>query len=151
MKSEEILNKIEREGLKPASLIKRVIAMSIDDFLISFLVVLSFWDLFSSAKTYEEAIILVDKLFVYIFLAYTLYHWIFVFLYGKTVGKMIVKIRVVDENTFDNPSVINSLIRSIMRNFDEMFFYLGMLYAVVDPLNRAIHDIVGRCVVIEDN
>jgi len=151
VKSEEILNKIEREGLKPASLIKRVIAMSIDDFLISFLVVLSFWDLFSSAKTYEEAIILVDKLFVYIFLAYTLYHWIFVFLYGKTVGKMIVKIRVVDENTFDNPSVINSLIRSIMRNFDEMFFYLGMLYAVVDPLNRAIHDIVGRCVVIEDN
>ncbi|MEO1923318.1 MAG: RDD family protein [Nautiliaceae bacterium] len=151
MKSEEIINKIEREGLKPASLMKRVIAMSIDDFLISFLVVLSFWDLFSSAKTYEEAIILVDKLFIYIFLAYTLYHWIFVFLYGKTVGKMVVKIRVVDENTFDNPSVINALIRSIMRNFDEMFFYLGMLYAVVDPLNRAIHDIVGRCVVIEDN
>jgi len=64
---------------------------------------------------------------------------------------MIVKIKVIDVQTFDNPSWGKSLIRSVTRNFDEMFFYLGMLYALVDPLNRAIHDIAGNSVVVEDN
>ena len=150
MKTEEIIEKLERENLKPASLMKRAISMSIDDFLVSLIVVIAFYNQFSAAKTYEEVMILVDKLFLYIFVAYTLYHWLFVALYGKTVGKMIVKIRVVDIETLDNPSYGRAFIRSVVRNFDEMFFYLGMLYAIVDPLNRAIHDIVGKCVVIED-
>ena len=89
------------------------------------------------------------EMFIYIFIAYTLYHWIFIALYGKTIGKMVTKIRVVDVKTLDNPSWGKSLIRSIVRNFDEMFFYLGMAYAIVDPLNRAIHDIVGNSVVVE--
>ncbi len=148
---ENIADKLEREGFKIASLSKRIIAMSIDDLLISFLVVIAFFDSFANAKTYEEMIILTDKLFVYIFIAYTLYHWIFVALYGKTLGKMIVKIKVIDIQTLDTPTHLRAFIRSLFRNFDEMFFYLGMLYAIVDPLNRAIHDIVGRAVVVEDN
>jgi uncharacterized RDD family membrane protein YckC len=63
---------------------------------------------------------------------------------------MVTKIRAVDVKTLDNPSWGKSLIRSIVRNFDEMFFYLGMAYAIVNPLNRAIHDVVGQCVVVED-
>ncbi|MEO1928710.1 MAG: RDD family protein [Nautiliaceae bacterium] len=94
--------------------------------------------------------ILVDKLFGFIFIAYTIYHWIFVALYGKTIGKMVTKIRVVDIETLDNPSHLRAFLRSFVRNFDEMFFYMGMAYAIFDPLNRAIHDIVGKCVVIED-
>ncbi|WP_457564506.1 RDD family protein [Caminibacter sp.] len=150
MRAEEISEKLQREGLKPASLFKRAISMTIDDFLVSLIVIIAFYNQFSAAKTYEEVIILVDKLFLFIFAAYTLYHWLFIALYGKTIGKMIVKIRCVDIETLDNPPHIRALIRSIVRNFDEMFFYLGMLYAVVDPLNRAIHDIVGKCVVIEE-
>jgi uncharacterized RDD family membrane protein YckC len=148
---EEIINKLDREGLRVASLTKRIIAMSIDDFLVSILVVIAFWGQFQSAKTYEEMILLVDKLFVFIFIAYLLYHYIFVALYGKTIGKMVVKIRVVDVETLDNPSHLRAFIRSLVRYFDEAFFYLGMLYAIPDPLNRAIHDIVGKAVVIEDN
>ena len=147
---EEIINKLDREGLKPASIIKRIIAMSIDDVLISIIIVLAFSSSFASAKTYEEVWILTNELFGYIITAYTLYHWIFITIYGKTVGKMITKIRVVDIETLDNPSWIRSFIRSVMRNFDEMFFYLGMAYAIVDPLNRAIHDMVGKSVVVED-
>jgi len=147
---EEIINRLDREGLKVASISKRIVAMSIDDLLISFLVVIAFIDKFQVAKSYEELLLLTDSLFIYIFIAYTLYHWIFISLYGKTIGKMVVKIRVVDVNTLDNPNFLNSFIRSVVRNFSEMFFYLGMFYAFVDPLNRAIHDVVGKCVVIED-
>jgi len=146
---EELVAKLDREGLKIASISKRAIAMAIDDFLVSFIIVIAFSSQFEHAKTYEDVIVLTYTLFGYIFITYTLYHWIFVSLYGKTVGKMITKIRVIDTDTLDNPSWMRSLIRSVMRNFDEMFFYLGMAYAIVDPLNRAVHDIVGKCVVVE--
>jgi len=147
---EEIIDKLNREELKVASITKRAIAMMIDDFLISFIIVFAFFSQFSNIKTYEELLILTDKLLLFILIIYTLYHWIFIALYGKTIGKMVAKIRVVDIKTLDNPSWGKSLIRSIMRNFDVMFFYLGMAYAIVDPLNRTIHDIAGSDVVIED-
>jgi len=147
---EEIINKLNREGFKKASLTKRIIAMSIDDILVSLIIVFAFSSSFAAAKTYEQVLMLTNELFGYIITAYTLYHWIFITIYGKTVGKMVTKIRVIDIDTLDNPSWLRSLIRSIMRNFDEMFFYLGMAYAIVDPLNRAIHDMVGKSVVVED-
>ena len=141
---------LDREGLKIASIAKRAIAMTIDDFLVSFLVIISFFDAFSEAKTFEQIMVLTDKVFIYIFIAYTLYHWIFVALYGKTIGKIVTKIRVIDTKTLDKPNWYFSFIRSLMRNFDEMFFYAGMMVALFDPYNRALHDIIGRCVVVED-
>jgi len=147
---EEIINRLNREDLKTASVTKRAIAMTIDDLLVSLIIVFAFSSQFANAKTYEEVLYLTNELFGYIFIAYTLYHWIFVAVYGKTIGKMITKTRVMDVETLDNPSWLRSFLRSVMRNFDEMFFYLGMAYAIVDPLNRAIHDIVGKCVVVED-
>ncbi len=142
--------KLEREGLKIASITKRAIAMTIDDFLISFIVIIAFYNSFVNAKNLQEILILTDKLFIYIFIAYTLYHWIFVAFYGKTIGKFITKIKVIDIKTFDKPNMLFSFIRSLIRNFDEMFFYMGMAVALFDPYNRALHDIVGRCVVVED-
>ena len=142
--------KLEREGLKIASITKRAIAMTIDDFLISFIVIIAFYNSFANAKTFQEILILTDKLFLYIFIAYTLYHWIFVAIYGKTIGKFITKIKVIDIKTFDKPNLLFSFIRSLTRNFDEMFFYMGMAVALFDSYNRALHDILGRCIVVED-
>jgi len=147
---EAIIDKLDREELKVASVMKRAVAMTIDDLLVSLIIVIAFSNAFINAKTYEQVLILTNELFGYIFLAYTLYHWIFITLYGKTIGKMIMKIRIIDIETLDNPTWSRALIRSIMRNFDEMFFYLGMAFALVDPLNRAIHDIVGKSVAVED-
>ncbi len=143
-------NKLEKEDIKIASIAKRAISMMIDDFLISFIVFLAFFNSFINVKSYEEILILTDKLFLYIILAYTLYHWIFIAIYGKTAGKFITKISVIDIKTLDKPDFLWSFIRSLARNFDEMFFYAGMAVAFFDPYNRALHDIIGRCVVVED-
>ena len=148
---EKIEDILTRENLKIASLTKRIISMSIDDFLISFLVFLAFFDSFKNAKTLNEIMILTDKLFLFIFIAYTLYHWVFIAIYGKTIGKMVTKTKVIDIKTLDKPDIFRSLIRSVFRNFDEMFFYAGMMVAIFDPYNRALHDIIGRCIVVEDN
>ena len=147
---EKLADKLDRENLKIATITKRAIAMTIDDFLISLLVVIAFYGSFKEAKTFEQMMMVTDKVFIYILIAYTLYHWIFVALYGKTIGKMITKTRVIDIKTLDKPDWKFSFIRSLIRNFDEMFLYAGMMVAFFDPYNRALHDIVGRCVVVED-
>ena len=86
---EEIINKLNREGLKTASITKRAIAMTIDDLLVSLIIVFAFSSQFANAKSYEEILVLTNELFGYIFVAYTLYHCIFIAIYGKTIGKMI--------------------------------------------------------------
>ncbi|MEO1958315.1 MAG: RDD family protein [Nautiliaceae bacterium] len=143
--------RLKRERLKVASLTKRIISMGIDDFIVSFIVFLAFIDSFRQVRSYGEMIMFIDSLFIYVFIAYTLYHWIFVALYGKTIGKMITKTKVVDIETLSVPSWSRAFVRSLIRNFDEMFLYFGMMYAIFDPFNRAIYDIAGRCVVVEDN
>jgi len=140
----------EYKGRKIASLNKRAISMMIDDFLVSFIVFIAFFDSFKNAKTFQEMELIASEYFLYIFIAYTLYHWIFVALYGKTIGKFLMKISVVDMETLQKPNHLRSFIRSLVRNFDEMFFYVGMFVALFDPYNRALHDIIGKCIVIED-
>jgi len=144
-------SKLKENNLKIASITKRAIAMTIDDLLISFLLFIAFFDAFKNAKSLEEIIFLTDRLFLFIFIAYTIYHWIFIALYGKTLGKMIVKIKCIDIETFEKPTHLRSFIRSVVRNFDEMFLYAGMIVALFDPYKRALHDIIGRCIVVEDN
>ena len=148
---ENLEQRLKENNLKIASILKRAIAMTIDDFLISFLVFIAFFDAFRNAQNIDEIISLTDKLFIFIFIAYTLYHWIFIALYGKTLGKMAVKIKCIDIETFEKPNHFRSFIRSVFRNFDEMFFYAGMMVAIFDPFNRALHDIIGKCIVVEDN
>ena len=148
---DELDKKLQSKNLKIASISKRAIAMMIDDFLISFLIFLTFFDSFKNATTMQEYILITDKLFVYIFIVYTIYHYIFIAIYGKTIGKMIVRIKCIDTQTLETPSHLRSFIRSLFRNFDEMFLYAGMIVAVFDKYNRAFHDMVGRCVVVEDS
>ena len=58
---EDLEFKLQREGLKVASLSKRIIAMSIDDLLVSFLIVIAFADSFLKAKSYAEVISLTNS------------------------------------------------------------------------------------------
>jgi uncharacterized RDD family membrane protein YckC len=143
--------KLYREGFIPSSFLKRVYAYSIDELLVSLIIFGSFYEQFKAVSTDMIALIeLTNSMVLYFLVLKTAYHTIFIHLYGKTIGKMIARIRAVDIYMLDNPSWESSFIRALVRNFDEMFFYLGMLFALTNPFRQTIHDKISKVVVIDD-
>jgi len=61
-----------------------------------------------------------------------IYQAFFVMQYGASLGKIAMKIRVIEIKTLDNPNVISSLNRAIFRVISEMLFYLGFLWGMIE-------------------
>jgi len=145
---ENIENLLHRENLTLASVQKRSLAFFIDEMLLSFLLIISLWDTFSNAVSMEE-IINVTNSFVleYMFLK-VVYQAFFTMQYGASIGKLLLKIKVIETQTLSNPNVVSSLNRAIFRVISEMFFYLGFLWGMFQPSKQTWHDKTARTLVI---
>ena len=147
--NEEIERTLHREGLILASNKKRSMAFFIDEMLLSLLLIIALWDSFSTAKTMEE-MINVTNMFVLEYMAMKIiYQAFFVMNYGASVGKIIMKIRVLEIRTLDNPSVLSALNRGIFRVVSEMFFYLGFLWGMLNPERQTWHDKTAKTLVVD--
>jgi len=146
--NEEIEKLLNRESLTLASISKRSMALFIDETLLSFILIFSLWNSFVSAKSIEEVILLVNQFTLEYIALKIIYQAFFVMKYGATLGKIAMKIRVIDINTIDNPNVISSLNRAIFRIISEMLFYMGFLWAMFDPQKQAWHDKTARTLVV---
>ena len=143
---EEILY---REELILSSKLKRAFAAIIDELLLSFLLIIALWDSFSSAQTTEEIIVLTN-MFVLEYMAMKIfYQAFFTMQYGASLGKMAMKIRVIEINTLDKPNVLSALNRAIFRIISEMVFYLGFLWGLLDPARQAWHDKTAKTLVVD--
>jgi len=146
---EDIQELLHREELTLADIKKRAMAFFIDEMLLSFVLIFALWDSFTSAKT-VEAMIQVTNSFVleYMFMK-IVYQAFFVMQYGATLGKIVMKIRVVDIQNLSNPNVIVALNRAIFRVISEMLFYLGFLWGMMDPNRQTWHDKTARTLVVD--
>ncbi len=150
MDPQEIERLLHREELQLASIAKRASAFFLDEFLLSMLLVISLWDAFASVENTLEIIALSQQFtFEYILLK-IVYQTFFVFLYGATLGKMMMRIRIVELPNLENPSFASSLNRAIIRIVSEMLFYLGFVWGMMDPLRRTWHDLTAKTLVIEN-
>lgn len=150
MDPQEIERLLHREELQLASIAKRASAFFLDEFLLSMLLVISLWDAFASVENTLEIIALSQQFtFEYILLK-IVYQTFFVFLYGATLGKMMMRIRIVELPNLQNPSFASSLNRAIIRIVSEMLFYLGFVWGMMDPLRRTWHDLTAKTLVIEN-
>ena len=96
-----------------------------------------------------EDIIYVSNSFILEYMTMKIfYQAFFVMNYGATLGKIATKIRVIEIKTLQNPSVISSLNRAIFRIISEMLFYLGFVWAMMDPSKQAWHDKTARTLVV---
>jgi len=147
----DLEEKLYKEGLNVTPFAKRSIAYTIDELLVSMIIFIAFFNQFVNVQQDIMAMIeLTNSMIIYIFILKTVYHTIFIHFYGKTIGKMVVKIKAVDIYTLDNPSLKNSFLRAVLRNVDEMFFYLGMLFALTNPFVQTLHDKLSKVIIIDD-
>jgi uncharacterized RDD family membrane protein YckC len=148
MNPEEIEDLLHREQLQLAETRKRGIAFFVDEVLLSILLTIVLWDKFTAATTLE-AIIAVTNTFVLEYMAMKiLYQTFFVMQYGATIGKIMMRIQVIELRSFSLPGFNASFNRAVFRVISEMLFYLGFLWGMFDPLRRTWHDRTAQTLVV---
>lgn len=147
--NETIENLLDREGLSLASIKKRAFAFFIDEMLLSFLLIIAMSDSFSNAKNMEDIILLTNSYVMEYIMMKIVYQTFFVMQYGATLGKLAVKIKVIEIATLTNPNILSSLNRAIFRIVSEMLFYLGFLWGMMDPARQTWHDKTAKTLVVD--
>ena len=146
--NEEIEILLHREGLTLADTKKRALAFFIDEMLLSFLLIFSLWDSFSTAQTTEEIINLTNSFVLEYMMMKIIYQAFFVMQYGATLGKLALKIKIIEIRVVDNPNVIVALNRAIFRVISEMLFYFGFLWGMMNPNRQTWHDLTAKTLVV---
>ena len=147
--NEEIENILHREGIVLASNKKRAMAFFIDEMLLSLLLVIALWDSFEQAVTMEQMINITNTFVLEYMLMKIIYQAFFVMQYGASIGKIVMKIRVIDINTIQTPNVLVSLNRSIFRVISEVIMYLGFLWGLLNPERQTWHDKTAKTLVVD--
>jgi uncharacterized RDD family membrane protein YckC len=146
--NETIEEQLHRHELELASIPKRAAAFVIDEFLLSTLFMVMVWESISQAKDFESFLFVTNAYALEYMGIKILYQTIFVALYGATLGKMAMRIRVAALDNGETPGWASSFNRAVFRIISEIIFYLGFIWAMFDPFNQAWHDRTARTVVV---
>jgi uncharacterized RDD family membrane protein YckC len=149
MNKDEIEKILYTQNLHLATISQRATAFFLDELLLSLLVTVALWSSFENAKTIQELIVLSNSFAMDYIILKIIYQTFFVYQYGATLGKLAMKIKVIEIRTQSNPSFASSLNRAIFRIISEMFFYLGFLWGMMDPLKQTWHDKTAKTLVIK--
>ncbi len=151
MSEEEIIEKLERENITLASISKRAWAYTIDEILISVLFMFIYMGRIPPQATPEEVIALLNGMFSYVILLKIIYQAFFVWMYGATLGKIFMKIKIVSVLDLEKPNIFQSINRAIIRIVSESLFYIGFLWAYANPKRETWHDKIAKTLVINVN
>lgn len=128
---------------------KRAIAFFIDEVILTIIFFIAFGNQIDfNADNHSIQQMLVKLMPYYIFMQ-IVYQTIFIFLYGYTIGKKIVKIKCVNFNN-QKPTFIQSFVRSVFRVIGEKILYIGFLFVFFTPLKQCLHDYVAKTLVVND-
>ena len=156
------MQEIQQENALPiASMQKRISAFVIDDIVVSLFFLIIFYDqimglLSSSANTGEVPKISMEMMnsfiaenIVIVLGIKLLYHTILVWQNGMTIGKYVVKIKVISLHSGYRPSFQQAFLRASVRLLSESIFYIGFILAFFLPMRQTLHDKLSQCVVID--
>ncbi len=146
--NEELEKRLHHEELTLAANNKRAIAFFIDEILLSFILIIALWDSFVQASSTEEIILLTNSFVLEFMMMKIIYQSFFVMQYGATLGKLAMKIRVIEIKTLNNPNVLVALNRGIIRVISEMLLYLGFLWGILNPARQTWHDLSAKTLVV---
>lgn len=146
---DELNSWLHHESLHLAALHKRVLAAFIDDLLVTLIFFVLLYNQMIQLQSYEEMIALSNYYLLEIIVTKIVYQTLFVHMYGATLGKIVVKIRVVTIGVNGNPTLWVALNRAIVRVVSELFLYLGYLWAFLTPERQGWHDLSAKTVVVD--
>jgi len=146
--NDDLTQTLHRENLTLASIQKRALAFFIDEILLSFIFIFALWDSFAQAENIEAIIALTNNFVFEYMMIKIIYQTFFVMQYGATLGKIAMKIRVIEIKTLANPNVLVALNRGIFRVISEMLFYLGFLWGILNPSKQTWHDLTAKTLVV---
>jgi len=147
-----------------ASTKKRLASFAIDDMVVAILLFIIFYDQIMLMVSHVPRVLTAEAMerfqyemqlfnsnnLLFILILKMLYHTFLTWQNnGMTLGKYIMKIRVIELNTNQAPRFLQALSRSFLRLLSEIFFYLGFLLAFFLPLKQTLHDKLSGCVVID--
>ncbi len=142
---------IDINKLELASPKKRMQAFVIDDILISIITMILLWDQISANNgDIVNMLMLMNSAFIQVLFLKLIYQTFFVWYYGATIGKQIVKIRIIREDNYGSVNLITSLMRSASRIVSESIFYLGFFLAFYTEGRQTLHDKLAKTLVIND-
>ena len=120
------------DNLQLASMRSRALGYVIDDFLVTIIIMMIFWEDIISVSQDMDALmyLLKAELAFPLIMLKVIYQTFFVWYYGATIGKIVVKIRVIDANKWGRVSIISSFLRAVGRIFSEMFFFYNIFFLI---------------------
>lgn len=145
-------------SLPIASSQKRIGAFVIDDMIVSLFFIIIFYtqltELFSNITVIDETAlesinIFISQNILVVLSIKLIYHTVLVWQNGMTLGKYLMKIKVIELETGYTPNFQRSFLRASVRIPSELLFYLGFLMAFFVPLKQTLHDKLSNCVVID--
>ncbi len=135
--------------MKIAPIRKRILSFVIDDIVLSIFVLVIFYDKLTDITDMETMSAFMADNFLAIILIKVLYHWMLVWQNGMTIGKYIMKIKVIDESSGERLNIFMALNRSMLRILSESIFYIGFLFAFFSSKVQTFHDKFTNAVVVD--
>ena len=147
--AQEIDDRIQNAGLSLASLPKRTVAFIVDELLLAFIFLFIIYDQIAGVEDPEALVAVINGFtFEYLILK-VIYQTLFVYQYSATLGKILMKIQVVDAYTFEKPILSSALNRGIFRVISEMLFYFGFIWAFYSKGRQGWHDKTAQTIVVD--
>jgi len=136
------------EDERLASFKKRALAYAIDDILISIIFLIMLWDQVKSATNVVEVVAIINSIWLFMVMTQIAYHTFFIWQYGATLGKIAMKIEVVEFQSGKRVGFSVAFNRAIFRIISGMIFYLGFIWAFFDPKRQTLHDKTASTLVV---
>lgn len=146
--NDEVENRLSHAGLELATVQKRAFAFFIDETLLAVLFLVTIYDQIAGISDPDAMVALINSYTFEYLLIKILYQTLFVYFYGATLGKIAVKIQVVDAVTMQRPIFGSALNRAVFRVISEMVFYLGFVWALYSKNRQSWHDKTARTLVV---
>lgn len=140
---------LQREEIRLASIRDRMVAFGVDELLLTIVVTIILWDSIAQAQSYEQIIALTNSFLLEYMSIKIIYQTFFVMQYGATLGKIMMKIRIVEKDRLANPGFLSAFNRAVFRVVSELLFYLGFVWGMMDPYRRTWHDRSAKTLVID--